>query len=156
MLKIIRNLYSHKTRSFSTSKKTMVLHALQNFDKLRELTTNKECVVFLDYDGTLSPIVPIPDDAIISDECRDAVRKVILDEIFLFIHSDCLHLQNCNCLWEKTRRWYSFLFLQNKMLQIVSALRIFIMLALMDLILVFDFSKLILCSKSRWHYISSS
>lgn len=50
--------------------------ALENLSKIKQLASNKELVVFLDYDGTLSPIVPIPDDAIISEETRAAVKKV--------------------------------------------------------------------------------
>uniref|UniRef100_A0A0D9X531 Trehalose-phosphatase n=1 Tax=Leersia perrieri TaxID=77586 RepID=A0A0D9X531_9ORYZ len=36
----------------------------------------KRIVVFLDYDGTLSPIVDNPDRAVMTDEMRDAVRGV--------------------------------------------------------------------------------
>ncbi|OEL36545.1 putative trehalose-phosphate phosphatase 3 [Dichanthelium oligosanthes] len=36
----------------------------------------KQIVMFLDYDGTLSPIVEDPDRAVMSEEMRDAVRRV--------------------------------------------------------------------------------
>lgn len=36
----------------------------------------RQPAVFLDYDGTLAPIVDRPEDALISDEMRDAVRRL--------------------------------------------------------------------------------
>jgi trehalose 6-phosphate phosphatase len=36
----------------------------------------RQLAVFLDYDGTLAPIVDRPEDALISDEMRDAVRRL--------------------------------------------------------------------------------
>ncbi|KAL1552765.1 trehalose-phosphatase [Salvia divinorum] len=41
-----------------------------------EATQGKQIVVFLDYDGTLSPIVNDPDRAFMSDAMRGAVREV--------------------------------------------------------------------------------
>lgn len=40
--------------------------ALHSFDELIQLAEGKQVVVFLDYDGTLSPIVEDPDKAVIS------------------------------------------------------------------------------------------
>lgn len=42
--------------------------ALGTFDKLMKEAKGKKVVVFLDYDGTLSPIVDDPDRAFMSDE----------------------------------------------------------------------------------------
>ena len=39
------------------------------------LVRGKLLTVFLDYDGTLTPIVPEPDRAFMSEEMRDAVRE---------------------------------------------------------------------------------
>ncbi|XP_004502617.1 probable trehalose-phosphate phosphatase C [Cicer arietinum] len=50
--------------------------ALSSFDRLMKAATGKRIVVFLDYDGTLSPIVNDPDRAFMSDEMRTAVREV--------------------------------------------------------------------------------
>src|SRR5260370_1524768 len=36
----------------------------------------KQLVVFLDYDGTLTPIRDRPQDAVISDSMREAVRRL--------------------------------------------------------------------------------
>ncbi|BAT98081.1 hypothetical protein VIGAN_09169600 [Vigna angularis var. angularis] len=49
---------------------------LENFDKVMSVAEGKEIVVFLDYDGTLSPIVDDPDKAYMSDAMRAAVREV--------------------------------------------------------------------------------
>jgi trehalose 6-phosphate phosphatase len=49
-------------------------HALENGDELTRLLAGRHPAVFLDYDGTLTPIVDRPEDAIISDSMREAVR----------------------------------------------------------------------------------
>ncbi|KDP22163.1 hypothetical protein JCGZ_25994 [Jatropha curcas] len=50
--------------------------ALDSFDQMMKAAKGKKIVVFLDYDGTLSPIVDNPDLAFMSDEMRAAVREV--------------------------------------------------------------------------------
>ncbi|KAL2336168.1 hypothetical protein Fmac_010614 [Flemingia macrophylla] len=50
--------------------------ALDNFEEVMNIAEGKEIVVFLDYDGTLSPIVDDPDQAYMSDAMRSAVREV--------------------------------------------------------------------------------
>ena len=42
--------------------------------EFKKLINNKKPVLFLDYDGTLTPIVNHPEDAILSDEMREAVK----------------------------------------------------------------------------------
>ncbi|GAB2217220.1 hypothetical protein Droror1_Dr00000392 [Drosera rotundifolia] len=56
----------------------MVHHpsALDMFEKIMNEANGKQIVMFLDYDGTLSPIVNDPDRAFMSDEMRAAVREV--------------------------------------------------------------------------------
>jgi trehalose 6-phosphate phosphatase len=49
-------------------------HALADHERLRERLAGRQPAVFLDYDGTLTPIVDRPDDAVISESMRDAVR----------------------------------------------------------------------------------
>jgi trehalose 6-phosphate phosphatase len=49
-------------------------NALENADDLERRTEGKLPAVFLDYDGTLTPIVDRPEDAIISESMREAVR----------------------------------------------------------------------------------
>ncbi len=49
-------------------------HALADADQLAERQAGRRPAVFLDYDGTLTPIVDRPEDALISASMRDAVR----------------------------------------------------------------------------------
>ncbi|XVF13327.1 hypothetical protein REPUB_Repub08aG0199200 [Reevesia pubescens] len=50
--------------------------ALKCFEQISKNAKNKKIAVFLDYDGTLSPIVDDPDRAFMSDDMRSAVRDV--------------------------------------------------------------------------------
>ncbi|RCV44533.1 hypothetical protein SETIT_9G381600v2 [Setaria italica] len=50
--------------------------ALERFEALAAAAKGKQVAVFLDYDGTLSPIVEDPDRAVMTDEMREAVRGV--------------------------------------------------------------------------------
>lgn len=49
-------------------------HALNNSEELEQQLSGKRLAVFLDYDGTLTPIVDRPEDAVISESMREAVR----------------------------------------------------------------------------------
>mmetsp|Transcript_172 Transcript_172/g.543 ORF Transcript_172/g.543 Transcript_172/m.543 type:complete len:301 (-) Transcript_172:64-966(-) len=49
--------------------------ALQDFDKFAERLAGKRVLVFLDYDGTLSPIVNDPDKAYMPDSMRQVVKE---------------------------------------------------------------------------------
>ncbi|CAM6092878.1 unnamed protein product [Calypogeia fissa] len=50
--------------------------ALDTFDELMRAAAGKQIAVFLDYDGTLSPIVEDPDRAYMSDLMRATVKEV--------------------------------------------------------------------------------
>lgn len=50
--------------------------ALDSFEKIIDLAKNKKIAMFLDYDGTLSPIVDDPDSAFMSESMRTTVRSV--------------------------------------------------------------------------------
>lgn len=50
--------------------------ALSSFDKVIKHAVKKQIVVFLDYDGTLSPIVEDPERAFMSAEMRSTVKDV--------------------------------------------------------------------------------
>uniref|UniRef100_A0A7C9DYH1 Trehalose 6-phosphate phosphatase n=1 Tax=Opuntia streptacantha TaxID=393608 RepID=A0A7C9DYH1_OPUST len=50
--------------------------ALDMFEQIIKASKGKQIVMFLDYDGTLSPIVDDPDRAFMSDAMRRTVRKV--------------------------------------------------------------------------------
>ena len=51
-------------------------HALDDGDELKRRLEGKRPAVFLDYDGTLTPIVDRPEEALISESMRDAVREL--------------------------------------------------------------------------------
>ncbi|KAG5060035.1 hypothetical protein glysoja_041191 [Glycine soja] len=46
------------------------------FDKIIDASKGKQFVMFLDYDGTLSPIVDDPDRAFMCDSMRKTMRKL--------------------------------------------------------------------------------
>ncbi|XP_043808926.1 probable trehalose-phosphate phosphatase D isoform X1 [Manihot esculenta] len=50
--------------------------ALSMFEQIVNASKGKQIVMFLDYDGTLSPIVEDPDRAFMTNEMREAVRDV--------------------------------------------------------------------------------
>lgn len=50
--------------------------ALSMFDQIVEVAKGKQIVMFLDYDGTLSPIVKDPESAFMSEAMRNAVRSL--------------------------------------------------------------------------------
>ncbi|CAH8309579.1 unnamed protein product [Eruca vesicaria subsp. sativa] len=53
--------------------------ALNLFDEIVNAAKGKQIVMFLDYDGTLSPIVEDPDKAYITHEMREVVKNVALN-----------------------------------------------------------------------------
>ncbi|KAJ4909125.1 Trehalose-phosphate phosphatase B [Raphanus sativus] len=53
--------------------------ALNMFDEIMNAAKGKQIVMFLDYDGTLSPIVEDPDKAYITHEMREVVKGVALN-----------------------------------------------------------------------------
>ncbi|XP_062028047.1 probable trehalose-phosphate phosphatase D [Rosa rugosa] len=50
--------------------------AMSMFEQITNASKGKQIIMFLDYDGTLSPIVEDPDRAFMSNEMRKAVRAV--------------------------------------------------------------------------------
>ena len=56
--------------------------ALTSFDQMMKDAKGKKIVVFLDYDGTLSPIVNNPDRAFMSDEVSTPVHACECGELF--------------------------------------------------------------------------
>src|SRR5450755_2067400 len=51
-------------------------HALDEGKTLDRRFVGKQPAVFLDYDGTLTPIRDRPEDAVISESMREAVRRL--------------------------------------------------------------------------------
>lgn len=62
--------------SDSDAEATELPHALASFEEIRGRLAGRRLAVFLDYDGTLTPIVDRPEDAILSPAMRDAVRTL--------------------------------------------------------------------------------
>jgi alpha,alpha-trehalase len=50
--------------------------ALEHFTAIEERLANRKLVVFLDYDGTLTPIVSRPRDAVLSDDMRRVLSRL--------------------------------------------------------------------------------
>ncbi|KAL9225231.1 hypothetical protein vseg_001180 [Gypsophila vaccaria] len=50
--------------------------ALTSFEQITQFAKGKKVALFLDYDGTLSPIVDNPDFAFMSEDMRSAVKEV--------------------------------------------------------------------------------
>ncbi|XP_027365018.1 probable trehalose-phosphate phosphatase J isoform X1 [Abrus precatorius] len=67
------------TPSFAEEHTSWILRhpsALDMFEQITDASKGKQIVMFLDYDGTLSPIVDDPDRAFMSDSMRKTVRKL--------------------------------------------------------------------------------
>ena len=50
--------------------------ALESFEAVKESIKGKEVALFLDYDGTLTPIVSRPEDAVLSEKMRDILIRL--------------------------------------------------------------------------------
>ena len=51
-------------------------HALADGEDVAGRLAGRRPAVFLDYDGTLTPIIDRPEDAVISDSMREAVQRL--------------------------------------------------------------------------------
>ncbi|KAL3818910.1 hypothetical protein ACJIZ3_004815 [Penstemon smallii] len=69
---------THVKSSVNDQSSWMVQHpsALDMFEQITNASKGKQIVMFLDYDGTLSPIVEDPDRAFMSEAMRATVRKL--------------------------------------------------------------------------------
>ncbi|KAL0878262.1 hypothetical protein Bca101_027968 [Brassica carinata] len=73
---------SHESDSDNEDKTSWIVRfpsALNMFDEIMNAAKGKQIVMFLDYDGTLSPIVEDPDKAYITHEMREVVKDVALN-----------------------------------------------------------------------------
>ncbi|XP_065864355.1 trehalose-phosphate phosphatase B-like isoform X1 [Euphorbia lathyris] len=79
-VKIVKDLMGHQSSSSSLCSYSTWLEehpsALESFEGMMKQAEGKKIVVFLDYDGTLSPIVDDPDQAFMSPKMRSAVQQV--------------------------------------------------------------------------------
>lgn len=51
-------------------------HAMEAFSEIKKLIGGKEVVFFLDYDGTMTPIVSTPSKAILAEDMRRTLKEV--------------------------------------------------------------------------------
>ena len=65
-----------RERAVTSSDIARLPNALQDGQALSRRMADKRLAVFLDYDGTLTPIVERPDDALISSGMRAVVREL--------------------------------------------------------------------------------
>ncbi|KAL4367356.1 hypothetical protein GQ457_05G014430 [Hibiscus cannabinus] len=71
--------HTKSTPSIADDEGSWNLHhpsALEMFEQIIDASKEKQIVMFLDYDGTLSPIVADPDRAFMSKKMRKTVRKL--------------------------------------------------------------------------------
>jgi alpha,alpha-trehalase len=50
--------------------------ALERFDRIRQRLSGRQTAIFLDYDGTLTPIVERPEDAVLSPKTRATIERL--------------------------------------------------------------------------------
>lgn len=67
---------SEPTPAFTHRPVAEVPHALDDLAALRRALDGRTPALFLDYDGTLTPIVPRPEDAVLTERARALVRRV--------------------------------------------------------------------------------
>lgn len=51
--------------------------ALERWEEIAERLRDGDPVIFLDYDGTVAPLTPVPHQAVLSDEMRDVLRRLM-------------------------------------------------------------------------------
>ncbi|MFO7842900.1 MAG: trehalose-phosphatase, partial [Bacteroidales bacterium] len=69
---------NHELKHYFKNPLTNILSESIEFEKIIK---NKKPVLFLDYDGTLTPIVEQPEDAILSEEMKEAVNACASKQI---------------------------------------------------------------------------
>lgn len=73
---VVVNDASEITVEEDTSVAPELASAIDNFQEIKKLAAAKRVAIFLDYDGTLTPIVDTPDKAIFSPETRKVVIEL--------------------------------------------------------------------------------
>lgn len=67
----------NKIQKFGLTRKPEDLpHAIEHFSDIRKKMGKRKPVLFLDYDGTLSPIVPNPEDALLPERTKKVLQKL--------------------------------------------------------------------------------
>lgn len=60
------------------SKEKSIKKFFKHLDEVKQRLSQKDVFLFLDYDGTLTPIVATPDLAILSEDMRELIKSVCL------------------------------------------------------------------------------
>jgi hypothetical protein len=78
--------------------------ALGSFEQIVAAAEGKQVVVFMDYDGTLSPIVADPDKAFMTGEVSETLREHSDHEIAFCARllASCLKLLRCSLYVERS------------------------------------------------------
>jgi alpha,alpha-trehalose-phosphate synthase [UDP-forming]/trehalose-phosphatase len=66
----------HETVSISFLKREKCFYLFDRIDELKERLARNKIFLFLDYDGTLTPIVESPEKAVITDEMRSLIIQL--------------------------------------------------------------------------------
>jgi trehalose-phosphatase len=70
------DLSAVEVKASASPQREPVASALEHFDAIAAEVENKEIAIFLDYDGTLTPIVEDPEKARLSDSMRDTIVEL--------------------------------------------------------------------------------
>jgi alpha,alpha-trehalase len=76
---VVRSLDELTITGFQSGEGRAAAHppsAIENFAEIARRLEGKRAAVFLDYDGTLTPIVPRPEDATIPPATQEAIRRL--------------------------------------------------------------------------------
>lgn len=83
-------------------------NAIASFEEIEDQIRNKQVVLFSDYDGTLTPIVSRPQDAVLPDEMRERLEELSaechvaiisgrdLEDVVGFVQADDLYYAGCH------------------------------------------------------------
>lgn len=72
----LENVDLHQTRQVEHSTHRTPKSAREHSERIRQRLQQHRAVLFLDYDGTLTPIVRRPDQATLSDSMREVLRQL--------------------------------------------------------------------------------
>ena len=59
--------------------------ALGHFDEIKNRVGHRQIALFLDYDGTLTPIVPDPESALLSDSLRHLLHRIAAQRMLIIV-----------------------------------------------------------------------
>lgn len=72
----LEDIFSPQKQHSASPAGSSLPSALQQFDAIAKQLSNRHPALFIDYDGTLTPIVERPEDALLSDEMRSLLTQL--------------------------------------------------------------------------------